>query len=165
MKRIERELRDEELSGDQFARRRRKRVEPEFERFHAWLTKKGEEVVPSTLLGKAVGYTLGEWEKLVRYLERAELSPDTNEVERAIRPFVIGRNNRRFSASPGGAASSCALYSLVKSARQNNLNPYAYLYYLFNRVPHITSDQEWDELLPHAVDREAVNRRFFAPVG
>ena len=64
-----------------------------------------------------------------------------------------------------GADASCALYSLVHNTRQNNLNPYTYLYHLFTRVPRTTSDQEWDGRLPRAVDREAVNRSSFAPVG
>jgi len=42
-------------------------------------------MVPSSLTGKAVHYTLGQWEKLIRYLEAPYLKPDTNDTENAIR--------------------------------------------------------------------------------
>jgi transposase len=90
--RTEKVLRALELSDEEFVARRRKEVEPILTDFLPWLQSKALQVPPSSLLGKAVNYTLGQWEKLVRYLEQAFLTPDTNRVENAVRPFVTGRN-------------------------------------------------------------------------
>jgi transposase len=162
--RIEKELRERELPDKQFVAERRAKVEPELEAFKTWLTKKSETVVPSSLLGKAVGYTLNQWEKLVRYLDLAILTPDNNAAENAIRPFVVGRKNFLFSGSPRGAHASCAFFSLIETAKNAGLNPYAYLHYLFTRMPHIASDDDWDALLPSRLDAETVNSAMHAGV-
>ena len=60
--------------------------------------------------------------KLIRYLECARLTPDTNACEQAIRPFVAGRKNWLFPGSPRGAAASAAIYSVIKTAKANALN-------------------------------------------
>ena len=132
--------------------------------FKGWLEKKANTVVSSTLLGKAVGYTLFQWPKLVRYLELAELTPDTNAAENAIRPFVVGRMNWLFSGSPRGADSSCAIYSLIETAKQNGLNPFAYLHYLFTQAPLISEETQWASLLLASLDAEHINTAFLASV-
>ena len=53
-------------------------------------------------MGKAVGYVVKEWEKLIRYLDSPYLTPDTNRIENAIRPFVVGRKNWLFVGSVAG---------------------------------------------------------------
>ena len=84
----------------------------------------------------------------MRYLESPHLSPDNNEAENAIRPFVLGRKNWLFSGSPDGAKSSCALYSLIETAKANGLNPQAYLLELFERAPLARSEADWQLFLP-----------------
>jgi len=76
--RIERHLRDRELPDDVFVRERKELAEPVLEKFRSWLNKKSNHVLPGSLLGKAVGYSLRQWEKLIRYLEAAYLRPDNN---------------------------------------------------------------------------------------
>jgi|AVFP01.1.fsa_nt_gi transposase len=160
---IERELRDQDLSDDEFLQRRREHIEPVFERFHRWLLKKKQTVVPSSLIGKAVNYTLDEWSALIRYIEHPALTPDNNAAENAIRPFVLGRKNWLFSGSPNGAAASCAIYSLIETAKQNDLNPFAYLYYALDRAPRITSDADWDELLPSNLTQKIISANYPIP--
>jgi transposase len=77
---IEKHLRAMNLSDEQFVARRKQEVEPILNDFFSWLKKKALQVPPSSLLGKAVNYTLGQWEKLVRYLDGPFLTPDTNLV-------------------------------------------------------------------------------------
>jgi len=161
---IEKELRAKELSGEQFSEQRRERVEPVLEAFKAWLTKKSEAVLPSSLIGKAVGYTLGQWDKLVRYLDHADLTPDNNAAERSIKPFVMGRKNFLFSGSPRGARASCNLFSIIETAKQNGMNPYGYLYYVLSRLPEVESTGEWESLLPSQLDPHEVNTAFLADV-
>lgn len=159
---VEKELRAKDLSPAAFLAARKKQVNPVLESFKQWLARKSETVVPSTLLGKAVGYTLKEWDRLVGYLGAPDLTPDNNAAERAIRPFVLGRKNWLFSGSPRGATSSCAIYSIIETGKQNGLDPYAYLHHIFTTVPLITDEAEWENLLPESLDVEHVNKAFLA---
>lgn len=161
---VETELREKNLDEQEFLARRREKVEPELEKLKSWLFRKASQVVPTTLLGKAVAYTIRQWESLVRYQDHPWLTPDNNAAENAIRPFVLGRKNWLFSASPRGADASCAVYSIIETAKQNGLNPYAYLHYLFNRIPEITDEAGWEELLPQNVDPDEINNAPFARV-
>lgn len=148
---VERELaslpRDEE-----FLCQRRARVEPVLASMKTWLEKKALHVPPRTSLGKAVGYTLGQWDKLVRYLDHPELTPDTNRVENKIRPFVIGRKNWLFSGSPRGAAASAGLYSLIQTAVANGIDPYRYMRTLIAQLPTATNSDDFRLLLPYSID-------------
>jgi transposase len=90
--RIERELRAKKLSPKEFLNKRKEEVLPVLLSFKGWLDEKAAQVLPSAHLGKALNYVLKEWEKLLRYLDTPYLTPDTNSIENAIRPFVVGRN-------------------------------------------------------------------------
>ena len=147
----EKRLRALELPDKEFVERRKKEVVPILEDLHSWLEKKALQVPPSTLLGKAVGYNLSQWEKLERYLDEAFLTPDTNRVENAIRPFVLGRKNWLFSGSPQGAFASAALYGLIESAKASKLEPYWYLRHIFERLPHAVTEDDYRQLLPQNV--------------
>ena len=104
--------------------------------------------MPSALLGKAVAYTLKQWDKLAAYLESPYLTPDNNACENAIRPFVLGRKNWLFCQSPEGAKSSCGIYSLIETAKQNGIIPVNYLTALFEKTPYANSAEDWENLLP-----------------
>ena len=80
------------------------------------------------------------------------MTPDTNPVERAIRPFVVGRNAWLFNDTPRGAHASAGIYSLIITARQNGLEPYAYLCRLFNELPMANDKASLRRLLPYAED-------------
>jgi transposase len=110
-----------------------------------------------------VNYTLDEWSALIRYLDHSVLTPDNNAAENAIRPFVLGRKNWLFSGSPTGAAASCAMYSLIETAKQNGLNPFSYLYYVLYRAPRITDDAEWDQLLPTTLTQDIITANYPVP--
>jgi hypothetical protein len=61
---------------------------------------------------------------------------------------VPGRKNRLFNKSPEGAESSCGMYSLIETARQNGLDPLEYLRTLFERCPLAKTSGDWEKLLP-----------------
>lgn len=152
---IERKLRTQfesgQIDGHQFVSLRSEQVQPILYQFHRWLEKRSDQVPPSTLLGKAVQYVLGQWPKLVRYLEQPYLAPDTNLIENAIRPFVLGRKNWLFSGSPRGAYASSTLYSLIETAKANSIEPYRYLRFLFEKIPIAESEEDLEKLLPHRI--------------
>ena len=146
---IEHELRAKELNPDEFEHLRRERVEVVLSQFRPWLEKRQEQVIPESLLGKAVNFTLREWEKLIHYLDAWYITPDNNAAEQAIRPFVVGRKAWLFSDTPRGAHASAGIYSLIETAKSNGLEPYRYLRYLFTRLPTVDSSEELNALLPY----------------
>jgi transposase len=119
-----------------------------FERLKA----KQSEVPESLPLGEAIRYAFGQESKLRVFLKNSHVPIDTNVVENATRPFVVGRKNWLFSGSPRGADSSALIYSLIETAKANNLEPWMYLRYLFERLPLCQSDEEMQALLPHRLD-------------
>ena len=126
--------------------------------FKEWLDDKAQKVRPTSDTGKAIFYTRGQWNKLIKYLECAELSPDNNAAERSIKPFVLGRKNWLFSGSPTGANASALLFSLIETAKANNLNPYGYLKWIFEETPMVKYDNEFKKFLPRNCDREKINQ-------
>lgn len=161
---IERELRAKDFSPEAFVEKRREKVLPVFKELRSWLEKKERTVVSSTLLGTAVAYTLREWDALTRYLDRAEITPDNNAAENSIRPFVQGRRNWLFSGAPRGAHASCAIYSLVETAKQNGLDPFAYLNYVFEQAPLMHAPEDWDQLLPNRLDATTLRTALPSPL-
>jgi transposase len=153
---IESDLRSRSLSDEIFIERRGKLTLPVLEELHAWLLRNKAEVLPQSLVGKAISYTLNEWEKLIRYLDLACMTPDNNEIERIIRPFVVGRKNWLFSNTPRGAHASAAMYSLIESAKANRLEPYAYLRFLFSKLPHAQDRESVKKLLPCFLSSEDI---------
>ncbi|HIC23548.1 MAG TPA: IS66 family transposase [Planctomycetes bacterium] len=158
---IERRLRDQleelKITEEKFVTARKEQVQPIFATFRSWLESKSETVLPSSLLGKAVAYTLGQWSKLIRYLDAVYLTPDTNAVENAIRPFVVGRKNWLFNGSPAGAHAGAALFSLIETAKANGIEPYAYLRHVFDRIPYAKTDEDFENLLPYKLDVSSLN--------
>lgn len=118
----------------------------ELTKFKKWLDKTALRVPKQSALGKAVHYTLGQWDKLVRYIDDGRLSIDNNRGERAIRPFVVGRKAWLFTKSERGARSSCILYSLVETAKANGLDPTEYLTLCFERLA--VAPDELETLMP-----------------
>jgi hypothetical protein len=116
--------------------------------FHAWLEDLSPRVLPNSLLGKAIHYTLGQWSKLCIFLTHGEVPLDNNRCENAIRPFVVGRKGWLFSDTVKGAIASANLYSLVETAKANQIEPYGYLAWLFQRLPHARSADDFEQLLP-----------------
>ncbi|MDK2855709.1 MAG: transposase [Bacillota bacterium] len=89
---------------------------------------------------------------------RLEIS--NNRSERSIKPFVIGRKNWLFANTPRGAQASATIYSIVETAKENGLNPFRYLTYLFETLPNmdITDPTALDQVLPWSESIPAVCR-------
>jgi transposase len=142
---IERDLKD--ATPEERKSARLERSKPVLEAFSAWLIEQTPKVLPKSLLGAALAYCRSQWEKLVTFLEDGRLEIDNNSSERAIKPFVIGRKNWLFANTPDGADASAVIYSIVETAKENGLNPTAYVEYLFEKLPSATTS-ELDSLLP-----------------
>jgi hypothetical protein len=77
-----------------------------------------------------------------------------NLSERSIKPFVISRKNFLFSNSTRGATASAVVFSIIETAKSNNLNPFPYLTYVLGKLPNIDLDKpaEVDSLMPWSTD-------------
>lgn len=93
--------------------------------------------MPKSKLGEAIGYSLKQRKYLESYLLDGRLEISNNRAERSIKPFVIGRKNWLFSNTPRGADASAVIYSLIETAKENDLNPFPYLQYLFEQLPNV----------------------------
>jgi transposase len=148
------ERRGEELALSVVLAMRQEHSRPVLEQFKAW----AEKLLPATpaksALGRALAYTLNQWPKLVKFLDHPEMPIDNNYTERQIKQFAIGRKAWLFAHDRVGAQASANLYSLVMTARANDVEPFAYLNLLFERLPAATTVEEIEALLPWNVKAE-----------
>jgi transposase len=136
---------------------------PILDTFSAWLEAQQLRVLPQGLLGKAITYSLNQWEKLNVFLQDGRLEIDNNRSERSIKPVVIGRKNFLFSNTPRGAEASAMIYSIVETAKANSLKPQAYLQYLFEQLPQFsdpTDPEVLSKLVPWSKSLPLICRLF-----
>lgn len=143
---IEKQLKDE--PHDKRKEARQEQAAPILEKLRTWAIKSQTNVLPKSEIGKALIYLNNQWERLVAYLEDGRYPIDNNPVERAIRPFTIGRKNWMFAKSQAGATASANLYSLIESAKANDLNTCDYLQRVFKELPNVQSIEQVEALLP-----------------
>lgn len=124
---------------------RLQKSKPQAEAFFEWL--QTLRILPKTAMGKAVNYALDQRKWLMNvYIDgRTEIS--NNRAENAIRPFALGRKNWLFCNTVKGATSSAVVYSIIETAKANDLLPFEYLKFLLETVPS-TSARKLDALLP-----------------
>ena len=94
--------------------------------------------IPTTneKLTKALNYSLNHKKELEMFLEDGRLEISNNLCESHIRPFATARRAWLFADTPNGARANAVLYTLVETARANDLNVYAYLDYLLAEMPN-----------------------------
>ncbi|MDN3379145.1 MULTISPECIES: transposase [unclassified Pseudoalteromonas] len=106
---------------------RQQKAKPIVAELYQWLHKHKDKIPPKMALGQAINYAINQFEKFRRYLEYGRLKIDNNRAERAIKPFIIGRKNWLLSHTSKGAHASAILYSLVETAKANNLVVHDYI--------------------------------------
>lgn len=126
------------LSFENRQEERQKQARPVLDEYLAWL--KSINAVPKSGLGKAVYYSLEQWKYLERYLLDGRLEISNNRAERSIKPFVIDRKNFLFANTVRGAEGSAIMFSIIQTAIENGLNPFAYLTWLFHTLPNSSVD-------------------------
>jgi len=124
-----------DLSPENRLEQRQEHSKPVLDDFFAWL----ETVNPlkGSKLSEAVTYARNQRKPLSAFLLDGRIEISTNKVENAIRPFAVGRKNFLFAATVNGAKASAIAYSIVETARANDLNPYQYLLHLFTVLPSV----------------------------
>ena len=150
---LEKQAREQKLDPEAVHAMRQERARPIMDKIKALLDARVKTTPPKSLLGRAISYALGQWERVMVYLEDGCLQPDNNAAENAIRPFAVGRKNWLFSGSPRGAKASAAIYSLIETAKACGLNPFEYLLHVFERLPHARSEDDLKTLLPQGMSK------------
>lgn len=123
------------LAPEERLKERERQSRPLVDKFYDWIGHLN--ALPQTLLGKAAYYAHSQRQYLERYLQDGRLEISNNRAERSIKPFVIGRKNWLFSNTPNGARASAVYYSLIVTARENGLNPFEYLSWIFTNAPNL----------------------------
>ena len=105
-------------------------------------------------LGRAVNYTKNQRPNLENYLQDEVIPISNNFAENCARPYAVGRKNFLFHNSTDGAKTSAVIYSLVESAKRNNLNVLQYLTQVLSMMrgykdePELVEDMmPWSDLM------------------
>jgi transposase len=123
----------EGLSDERRHEERLVNMKPLLDEFWQWVS--ALNPLPKSNLGKAVTYAMNQKDSLNNILLDGRIELSNNRAENAIRPYVTGRKNWLFADTTRGAKASAIVYSIIETAKANQLNPYMYLVYLLSKLP------------------------------
>jgi len=132
---------------------RNERSRPLLVALETWLREQRAKLSGQSKVGKAIAYSLTRWVALTRFLDDSRLCMSNNAAEREIRPITVGRNNWTFAGSDQGGHRAAAIYTLIQSARLNDVDPHAWLADVLARLQDHPA-KCIDELLPWNWKRE-----------
>ena len=144
---------EERLSQRQVA------IKPLVDALFAYL-KQHESEVGTEKLKDAFSYALNQEKYLRVFLTDGDVPMDNNASERAIRGFCVGKKNWQMIDTIHGAKSSAIIYSIVETAKANNLKPFDYVQHLLEEMPKHMDDRDcsflenllpWSEKLPAGI--------------
>jgi transposase len=141
---FELERRFAELPPEVRFEKRQEHSRPVMETFFVWAD--ALKPAPKTGIGKAVHYVLSQQKYLERYVLDGRLEISNNRAERSIKPFVIDRKNFLFANTPRGAKASAVMFSIIETAKECGVNPFAYLTYIFTNAPNWNIRNDIDAL-------------------
>ncbi|MGO9994112.1 MAG: IS66 family transposase [Steroidobacteraceae bacterium] len=142
---IETEIRGQSAAARQQVRQAR--AGPKLEELHEWLISTVRQLSKKSDLAGAIHYALARWEALTRYRGDGRIEIDNNAAERALRAVALGRKNYLFAGADCGGERAAAMYSLIGTAKLNNIDPEAYLRYVLTYIAEHPINRI-DELLP-----------------
>ena len=146
-----------ELPPEERLSRRQEHIKPLVEAYFAWVKEINPDTVMSEKTKDGLRYSINQEKYLKVFLKDGNIPIDNSASERAIRPFTIGRSNWHVIDSLKGADASAVVYSIVETAKANQLKPYEYLKHLLSVVVEHIYDTDpayledlmpWSENLP-----------------
>ena len=151
------------LPPEERKKRRQTTVNPRVDAFFAWVKEHQGDVPPKGKTGEGFTYCLNAEKYLQAFLDDGLIPIDNSAAERAVRPFTVGRKNWQLIDTVNGAQASAVVYSIVETAKANNLKPYEYLKYLLTELPDRldkkNSELNLDDLLPWSSDLPAICKK------
>jgi transposase len=144
-------------TADQRQTVRNAKSRPLIEAMKPWLEMELGRIPGRGGLAEAIRYALSRWPALCRFLDDGRIELDNNPVERAIRPIALGRKNHLFAGSDGGGARWATVCSLIATAKLNDVEPFAYLRDILERMTDGHPMSRIDNLLPWNWPKMSVN--------
>lgn len=121
---------------------------PVMAKLKEWIADTAPSAVPKSPLGRAITYAVNQWPHLVVYLEDGAVPIDNVLVEQRIRPVAVGRKNYLFAGSDEGARRASIIYSILANCTLADVEPFAYLRDVLDRLSHGWPASRIAELLP-----------------
>jgi len=142
---IEREING--LTPPERARVRQERSRPLMIELQTWLREQRARLSKNSDTTKAINYSLNRWHAFARFLDDGRLCMSNNAAERELRTVALGRKNWTFAGSDEGGRRAAAIYSLIATAKLNDIDPQAWLADVLARLPDHPANRI-HELLP-----------------
>ncbi len=146
---VEREADQKKLSPKQRRKLRLKKSVPILKQIKVLLDEYKELTPPKGMLGKAIAYSLNQWDSLNTYLLDGRIRIDNNDNEGVIRLIALGRRNWMFFKSENGAKAGANIYSIIQTAIANDIDVYSYLKYVFDNIKPAMTPEELRAFLPY----------------
>ena len=97
-------------------------------------------------LKDALVYVTNQRDNLSKFVNDGKIPIDNSRAERTIRPFAVHRKNWLFADTVAGAKANAVWYTIIESAKVNNLNINKYILYLLNALPQLEGEQKESDL-------------------
>ena len=141
---------ERDINGCQAAQRRDMRQEftaPLVADLHAWMLGERSKLSRTNDVAKAMDYMLRRWAVFARFLDDGRICMTNNAAERALRGIALGRKSWLFAGSDRGGQRAAVMYSLIVSAKMNDVDPQAWLAHVLANIAQHPANR-LDELLP-----------------
>ena len=112
-----------------------------------WLREQRARLSKNNDTAKAINYSLNRWDAFTRFLDDGRLCVSNNAAERELRAVALGRRNWTFAGSDEGGRRAAAIYTLIATAKLNDVDPQAWLADMLARLPDHPA-KRINELLP-----------------
>ncbi|RUW59450.1 transposase, partial [Mesorhizobium sp. M4B.F.Ca.ET.049.02.1.2] len=126
---------------------RQERSMPLVTELERWMIETRDKLSRGHDLSKAFNYMLRRWSSFTRFLDDGRICLSNNAAERALRGIALGRKSWLFCGSDRGGQRAAVLYSLIVSAKMNDIDPQAWLADILARIAAHRA-QRIDDLLP-----------------
>jgi transposase len=134
-------------SADQRKAVRQEQSAPLVADLEAWMRDQRARLSRGNDVAKAMDYMLKRWTAFTRFLDDGRVCLSNNAAERALRGIALGRKSWLFAGSDRGGQRAAAMYSLIVTAKMNDVDPQAWLADVLARIADHPANR-LDELLP-----------------
>lgn len=151
---IERTAKELNLSAQELVLMRQQESLPILERMKKWIDEHSLTALPSSSFGKALTYSLNNWDSLNVFLKDGDIRIDNNLAEQQMKLFATGRKNFYFFGSEEAGLQASVMLSLLSTCVRNNIEPGAYLYDVLTKMTEN----------PHRDPQELMPQRWVSPL-